>query len=290
MTQAPTPTAPPPLIAVVGPVEPELLEAFAAHYRRLGVERFLLAFHFPEDTDGALRARLVDTCRRCLGEPALISVGAWHESTNGVLRDELRRRAGDGWHVLADVDEFQFHEESVLETVRAAARAGDLTVRGLLLDRVATDGSLPRWTPEEGLDRTYPIGGFVTHAVLGGDPRKVVAAHASVDVASGNHRATSYRPASPAIVPVHHFKWRAGLLPYLRTRAEMFRTGRWREATPAMRAEVDRLFDHLAAHGGRLDVDDPELDFAPASIRELPPRWSARAGAIVDGWRPRAYS
>jgi hypothetical protein len=41
-------STPPALIAVVGPVEPALLAAWVRHYRDLGIDRFLIAFHFPE--------------------------------------------------------------------------------------------------------------------------------------------------------------------------------------------------------------------------------------------------
>jgi hypothetical protein len=179
-----------PLIAVVGPVEPPLLAAFLGHYRTLGVARSLLAFHFPDQTPEADRARLLEVSRGLGVTPALVRVGPWHETTNTQLRDTLREQAGDGWHLLADVDEFPTFPAGLADTL-AASTTG--TVGGLLLDRIAADGRLRPWTPGEGLDAAYPLGGFLTHRLLHGDPRKIVAARAGIPVDHGNHRAPGHR-------------------------------------------------------------------------------------------------
>lgn len=87
-----TPAAPA-LIAVIGPVEPALLTAWTSHYRRLGIERFHLAFHFAEHVPDAWRRQLLDTAQS-LGLPTgQVSTGAWHEHTNTELRDALREQA-----------------------------------------------------------------------------------------------------------------------------------------------------------------------------------------------------
>ncbi|MBP0457457.1 hypothetical protein [Streptomyces montanisoli] len=117
----------------------------------------------------------------------------------------MRTHAGPGWHLFADSDEFQAYPVPLADTIAAAEESGTPTVGGLLLDRVTRDGRLGPWTPDVGLDATYPRGGFVTHNVLGGDPRKIVMAHSSVDVASGQHRAPGNSPVNTP-VPVHHFK------------------------------------------------------------------------------------
>lgn len=58
--------APPVVIAVIGPVEPALLTAWTAHYRRLGVERFRVAFHFPDHVPDTRQHDLL-TVGRALG-------------------------------------------------------------------------------------------------------------------------------------------------------------------------------------------------------------------------------
>ncbi|MET9987670.1 hypothetical protein [Streptomyces rochei] len=107
--------------------------------------------------------------------------------------------------MLADSDEF--HAFPVpLPALIAEAESVTGTVGGLMLDRIAADGSLPRGSPQDGgLDGAYPLGGFLTHHLLRGAPRKIVLVHSTVPVASGNHRAEGHRPVNRPPVVVHHF-------------------------------------------------------------------------------------
>lgn len=280
----------PPLIAVIGPVEPDLLTAFVAHYRAHGVHRFVLAFHFPDHTSDEHRAQLLDTCGALGISPELVNVGPWHEQTNTRLRDELRAVAGPGWHLLADADEFHTYPSGLTDTLHEAASAGTGTVGGLMLDRIAADGQLRQWTPQQGLDHAYPLGGFLTHYLLRGDPRKIVLAHSSVPVASGNHRAPGHRPVNRPPVVVHHFKWRHGVDTYLQQRVTHLADGTWRSNSPAVLRESRRLLDHLARHGGHIAVDSPTLRLRPVTLDAPPGWWTEEAGHLIATWRPPPQS
>ncbi|MBV9143191.1 MAG: glycosyltransferase family 2 protein [Pseudonocardiales bacterium] len=275
------------LIAVIGPVEPALLSAWCAHYRDLGVDHFAIALHCPDTASTTLRDELAATLRAATGvDPALLAGGGWHEHTNSILRDQLRARARKGWHLLADADEFQHHPDGLRASIRTAQDSGQAVLGGLLLDRVAADGGFCLWTPAVGLDRSYPLGGLLTHELLRGDPRKIVLAHSSVAVTSGNHRAPGHRPPADAVVPIHHFKWRAGIVADLQRRVESFTTGVWRETSPAVRCEAQRLLDHISQHGGGLDVTGAAVAFRPVCLTALPTWWPAQASAVVQAWRP----
>ncbi|MFG2113572.1 hypothetical protein ACGFRB_13205 [Streptomyces sp. NPDC048718] len=279
---------PPALIAVIGPVEPALLAAWTAHYRRLGIERFHLAFHFPDHVPDAWRHQLTAACRDLGITPAQISTGPWHEHTNTQLRDSLRGQAGTGWHLLADSDEFQTYPAPLTDVLAQAEDTGKKVVGGLMLDRVTNDGRLAMWRPETGLDRAFPLGGHLTRRLLQGDPRKIVLAHSSVTVASGNHRAPGHKPDPNALACVHHFKWRAGVLDDLRRRVERFTSGEWAEHTPAVRSEASRLLQHIDRHHGRIDVSDPRLAFRRVTLDRLPDGWAAEAAQLATTWRPPA--
>ncbi len=276
----------PALIAVIGPVEPALLSAWADHYRRLGIERFHLAFHFPDHVHDAWWHQLVTVSRNLGIAPAQISTGPWHEHTNAQLRDHLREQAGTGWHLIADSDEFQSYPAPVSEMINQAEMSGQKVIGGLMLDRVATDGRLAAWCPEAGLDRAFPLGGHLTHRLLEGDPRKIVIAHSSVTVASGNHRAPDHKPAMDTLACVHHFKWRSGVLDDLRRRVEQFTAGKWAEHTPAVRSESSRLLQHVNRHHGRIDVADPHLAFRPVTLDRLPDDWATESATIATTWLP----
>ncbi|MEU5662046.1 hypothetical protein [Streptomyces longwoodensis] len=164
--------------------------------------------------------------------------------------------------------------------------AGRRVVGGLLLDRVAADGSLAPWHPDPGLEPAFPLGGHLTHRLLLGDPRKIVLAHASATVASGNHRAPGLTPDPDTLACVHHFKWRAGVLDDLRRRVDRFSSGAWAEHTPAVRSEASRLLEHTGRHSGRIDVSDPRLAFRRVTLDQLPGGWATEAAAITTAWRP----
>jgi hypothetical protein len=274
---------PTPLVAVVGDVEPALLEGFVRHYAAAGVDDFLLGFHFTEAHP--VGAELLARARELVGRPRNISRGRWVEGTNGTIRDALRGQAGSGWHVIADVDELQTHPASIATSIEQAVAAGERTVEGLLIDRVARDGELAACRPGEDLDERYPLGGFFTPRVLDADPRKVLVARADVPLGSGNHWAPGLRRGASSLppLPVHHFKWRAGCADYLRRRARGFATAAT-AAEASMRRECAAALAHLDAHGGRIDVADAELGFTSCSTMRLPPNWFERAAGVGDHW------
>lgn len=276
----------PTLVALIGPVEPELFDTWTRHYRALGIERFVLGFHFPEHVPDQDRKQLLEACEQAGITPALVSTGPWHEHTNPELTGELRASAGDGWHLIADSDELHAYPAPLGQILERRQADGAKTVRGLMLDRVSGSGALTGWDPVIGLDVSYPLGGFLTHRLLRADPRKIVLAHASVGLSSGNHRAPGHRPTNQPPVIVHHFKWRAGIRADLERREAHSLDGSWHTDSPAIPSEARRLLDHLDRHGGRIDIADPDFDFAPVTLAEQPRWWAAAASSIVETWRP----
>ena len=278
------------LISVIGSVEADLLVAFHAHYRALGVTDFRLAFHFTDHADPATVDELLTTCSDLIGAPRSVSRGPWHETLHSHIRDQLRTAAtaehGPGWHLLADIDEFQTHPLSLPEQVAAAEADQRLVVGGVLLDRVTTDGRLTGWNPTDGLDATYPLGGFLTHRLLHADPRKIVLAHSDAPLALGSHRSPGHRYGNHPLVAVHHFKWRSPIIADLRGRVRHHSSGAWNEETPAIRTEAARLLTHLDTHQGRIDTTDPALDWRSVCLSELPPWWPDLATQITTQFRP----
>ncbi|MFF9583180.1 glycosyltransferase family 2 protein [Streptomyces achromogenes] len=284
------PSVPPALVAVIGSVEPPLLAAWVRYYRKLGIERFLIAFHFPEHVPETHRHELQSAAREMGIVPAHTSTGPWHEHTNGELRDALRHRAGPGWHLLADADEFHQYPGPLHQVILRAEETGHRVVGGLMLDRVTAGGRLSGWRPEGGLDLAYPLGGHLTHRLLRADPRKIVLAHHDVTVASGNHRSPGHRPDPDRLCAVHHFKWREGVRQDIERRAAHSADGTWQTTSAARLAEARRLLAHLGKHGGAIDTSDPRFAFRRVSLARLPANWLAEARGIVTAWRPYAYS
>lgn len=276
-----TPT--PPLVAVIEPVEPDLLRAFIAHYRdTVQVREFHLGFHFTEDAPASVREELISVCEELIGPPVVISRGPWHETVHSELRDHLRARAGAGWHVIADVDEFHDYPVPLTELIDAAENAGSPIVGGLLLDRVSEDGSMRPWSAEKGLDQSYPLGGYLTPGLMGGNPGKIVAAHSSVRLGLGSHRSLDESPVNRPLVPVHHFTWRAGVLEDLRRRVAKYTTGEWRETGPWIRNEVSALLRHVESRDNRIDVADKRFGLRPTAFGEIPEGWDEDSVKLLD--------
>lgn len=282
----------PTLISVIGPIETDLLVAFHTHYRALGVTDFRIAFHFTDHADPRTVDELLAAYADLIAAPPIVSRGPWHESLHSRLRDQLRAVAvaeqGPGWHLIADSDEFHVHPVTLSEQITAAEADSRLVVGGVLMDRVTTDGQLTRFNPTDGLDATYPLGGFLTHRLLHADPRKVVLAHSSAPVALGNHRSPGHHYSNHPLVAVHHFKWRSPVIADLRARVRHHSSGAWTEETPAIRTEASRLLAHLDTHQGRIDTTDPALDWRPVSLTQIPPWWSDLANEITTQFQPPA--
>ncbi|MFG2972402.1 hypothetical protein ACGFYY_05270 [Streptomyces sp. NPDC048331] len=276
----------PTLVALIGPVEPELLETWLDHYRGLGIERFALGFHYPDHVTQEVKDLLAEVCQRAGIAPALVREGPWHEHTNPRLTAELRTLAGQGWHLIADSDEFHSYPAPLPDVLNDAVYRGTLTVGGLMLDRVSANGALTGWDPIAGLDSSYPLGSFLTHRLLQGDPRKVVLAHSSIALSSGNHRAPGHRPVNRPPVLVHHFKWRSGIHEDLTRRYRHSLDGSWQTDSPAIPTEARRILEHLDDHDGRINVHDEQLGFRPVSLTRTPSWWAADATSIVETWKP----
>ncbi|MFJ5309817.1 hypothetical protein [Streptomyces sp. NPDC088350] len=260
-----------------------MLTSFITHYReRVGVSDFYLGFHFTEHAPHSVRDELLSVCEELIGPPTLISQGPWHEEVHSQLRDHLRVRAGAGWHLIADSDEFHDYPVPVTDLIADAESVGSKVIGGLLFDRVAEDGAIRSWSVEEGLEKAYPLGGYLTPRLLGGNPGKIVAAHSSVRLALGSHRNLDASPINRPLVPVHHFKWREGVLPDLARRVSEHTTGAWHEVGPWIRNEAAKLLRHVEGRDGHIDVTDERLGFRPAAFGELPEGWDKDSEELLD--------
>src|SRR4051812_1577491 len=131
----------------------------------------------------------------------------------------------------------------------------------------------------------FPLGGFFTHLVTGGDPRKVMAACSEVSLGSGNHWAPGLRIGAAHVpaLPVYHFKWRAGCREYLRHRAETFAESRKSDEV-AMRMECNAAAGYLEYNGGRIAVEDPILEFRECNTKTPPPGWDCASARVAEYW------
>jgi hypothetical protein len=141
------------------------------------------------------------------------------------------------------------------------AASGYDYLRGCFVDRIAADCGFPAVQAGFPIREQFPLGGFVSNSILGADPRKVVAVRGNLPVLRGQHHAAAGRacPTRLYYIPVHHFKWTAGIASRLAERAETLR----RRGSPHW-TESAQFVDYHRKSGGRLNAADPNLYIAPA--------------------------
>lgn len=258
------------LLTVVG-AHAEVLPFFVEHYRRLGIESFLLNVHLSSEDD-PVRERVRGVAGDFGCPIASEVVGDWFQVMEEGFR-HARQLHPDDWFVVADEDELQTYRDDLPSLLAWCERHGYDHVTGAFVDRVSADGSLPEIDRARPIEEQFPLGAFLTYPLVGGDPRKVVAAKGRVPLAVGQHIALAGEPCpiEDQFVQVHHFKWTAGLVERLRHRARYLR-----EADRSHWVESERFVDYLEARGGRIDLSDERFLAAPCHPEY--PHW----GRIVE--------
>ncbi|MET9480875.1 glycosyltransferase family 2 protein [Streptomyces sp. NPDC006638] len=256
------------LVSVVGG-DTSLLPHMLAHYEGLGVEAFHVIRHVESGLDPTL-ASSVEAVRDAGHDFTRLSVGPWHEHLNPRLIRETMAEHPDDWWVVADLDEFQVYPDSLKETVAHCERHGFDYVEGAFLDRVAADGSFPDPEPYGSVPlwRQYPLAGLVTLRLMGARPTKVPLARGRVELGYGQHNSWTGRgaPAEHVYAQVHHFKWTASARERLARRVAAYSSGEWHINNAKIIDESRAFLDHVAAHQGRLRVDDPRLGFQRCAL------------------------
>lgn len=235
------------------------LPQFVAHYRDLGVERFLLTLHTPPaldpaeaDRQRAAFARVVEDLGA--GPPQFV---VCHFNAINVVNHQARlvdahARPGD-WIVWTDSDEWQMHPRPIPAMIEWARSLGCDYVPGIFVDRVAADGSLAPFDPARPVAETYARACTISQNLLRTDIRKVTLARHELRTTPGHHM-----PANPAAwrafprhVQVHHYKWDSTVRDRLRERLRP----EFRAVSPWW-TESQRILDYLDARGGRFDTAD----------------------------------
>lgn len=249
------------MITVVCTLEVERvgwLPQFVAHYRALGVERFLLSLHLDETaSDDEVRratyttAQVLDPLgvrlRRVIVVP--FSAMALREHHDSLQATDCRPH---DWIVWCDIDDLQGYARPLPALCDAWDAAGINIVPGEFVDRVAANGCLPAFDPQRPLWDQFPLGCDLTSRVLKGSTRKVVCSKGNVKIARANHTPLHGQDlcSAQSIVDIHHFKWDATVVGRLSRRLEES----WRKRCPWW-IESQRALQHIQAHGGRIGIE-----------------------------------
>ena len=232
----------------------DILQAWLDHYVRLGVTRFHVVLHGPEEENAPLLA---------LRDRYPIEV---HEMYGGPFVGGEKKRRLDRvlagltgqWLLLVDSDEFlELPVGSMAEAIRLLERTGTDALAAPMVQRIRADGSLesPDLVPDP--FREFPLCSWNLYSLmsvkapLSKFPLFYCRSGTEM-MESGNH----YPPLGTVAVPdilqgvSHHFKWRRVVLERLRRREDsagflsyLERNGRRlpiQDAFPGTRDELER--------------------------------------------------
>ncbi|MCS7024390.1 MAG: glycosyltransferase family 2 protein [Bryobacteraceae bacterium] len=261
-------------ITLAGAGSPTLYH-WIRHYQELGVDEIHVHLHIPEG-QAAAREPLEADAQAAGCRIAAVHSGDWMAAAHAVYH-ESRQAFPNHWFVLADVDEFQEYPGGLRKVISECDRVGFDAIRGCFLDRLSRDGVLAPVEKHRPLSQQFPIGAFLTATILLGDPRKVVAVKGGRPVRRGQHHPIGGNPCPPRYyyLPVHHYKWVAGLeerlcarIDYLKKQGYM----RWGESA--------RFLQWLKHNGGRINLQEPALMAADSTNGY--PHWARLVQKALD--------
>ncbi|HED12751.1 MAG TPA: PqqD family peptide modification chaperone [Gammaproteobacteria bacterium] len=246
-----------------------LLPRCLEHYHLQGVEQIFLNVHARMEWGSDLVDRIQEIGRQYNARIGHVHHRVYTESchTTRIILDHYAKQ--DDWVIYSDVDEFQEYPDSLHNIIEYCERNQYDYVRGLLLDRVAIDGSLPMLN-DRSLPAQFPVAAQITGVIRHGDTNKIVLSRAGIPMGSGQHFTAAGKgaPVQTLRVTVHHFRWDSEAPANLSYMKQMLDS-----IDVVWAGEYQRILDHLGRNNGRFDLSDPALmvHYPPVSRQKNSP-------------------
>lgn len=194
---------------------------------------------------------------------------------------------GDWW-IIADCDEFQVWRDEPRNIIEEAEKLHCTFVTGGFLDRIGENGTFPEIkSPDDDLDKLFPLAGFFRYPMSGACPNKVVAVKSGQKVCSGQHYAVFpdgtnswgsqhplRYPIEKCFVVVNHMKWDSSILERLKETAE---------SGCKYSEEYARMIESIK--NNRIDITDPRFmieQYVPERGYYAYRRWNQLRKQIVQ--------
>ncbi len=246
------------LVTLVGGEGWRTLAPMLEHYRALGADAFHVTLHDNSVDEEGRQAVLAIT--RSFGCGLYDTIRGNFADLQQDASAKPRRDYPRDWFLLADTDEFQRYPTDVAAVISECQNNEWEFVRGLMVDRVASDGGFPDLDPQRTLDQQFPLGCIATPVIQQSDCRKITLVRGAIIVVYGQHHAPfgTGCPRELILSRVDHFKWNSTAIENMRRRAVEFR-----EQRRAHWYVSQNLVDYVDRHGGRFDLSDPALLAGP---------------------------
>jgi len=248
------------LTVTVGP-DYRLLPYFLRYYKDLGIKNFLVILNTPDTAP-----------IRILQENGINPVKIWTDPFSEKLkqfheRDVILRHCSDNdWVVYSDLDEYQYYPAGIEHQIEYSEKVGIDFIEGKLIDRVSKTGELVKLNEGLSLNEQFPLGGYLTGALLKAWDKKITAAKGKLIVGGGHH--IFLDNASYKTLPykkklnkhskgneIHHFKWDRDVL--IRMNRSLILQD---ESLSCWRKEIIRFLKHYDRYN-RINIQDKKFNF-----------------------------
>jgi hypothetical protein len=210
---------------VFGGDDLRLLPRLINHYSYLGVTgRWFIGVQMDSAGDPQLERALHIVRRHDIDAAIVPVIGPWRHRVNTGLIQRMRQLYPHDWTVVADQDEFHVYPDSLTSIVRYCEQRGYEAVSGDLIDRVAADGSFPPIESGRSLWHTFPLGGDLSHELIGAPSPQILIVKGSALLSWGSHYVARGVPCPKEELQavVHHFKWDATVIDRLKARIDLY--------------------------------------------------------------------
>ncbi len=185
---------------------------FLKYYQDQGVDHCYLIFH---DKDKINEEEYFQE-KYCAHNVTLFFVtGEWNakfsEAHKHKLLKELNITAAD-WIINVDIDEHIECDSGNLKTkIEEMMANGENFCRGVIIDRIAADGSLPEIDMDIPLSEQFPLVSDFTYKVLKAETRKIPITRGDLNVTGGSHYLIEESKINAVpneeTLMVYHYKW-----------------------------------------------------------------------------------
>jgi len=195
---------------------------FLQYYQDQGVDHCYLIFNANEDIDERYFEK-----KYCAHNVSLFfAYGEWNAKFSEEHKYKLLRQlavTSNDWIINVDIDEHVETDSGTLkDKVEEMISNGENCCRGIMVDRIAIDGSLPEIKQDTTLSEQFPLTYDITRSVLRAETRKIPITRGDLDVTGGSHYLTEKAKAistfNDEVLIVQHYKWNKNVIEKLEER------------------------------------------------------------------------
>lgn len=165
-------------------------------------------------------------------------------SVDAVTAMRMATQGLDEWVVIVDLDEFVEFGESVYDLAARTDAASRNVVRGIMYDRLATDGQPTGFDDQSILPDVYPVRSRLTKDLMGGFDQKGVLVKGHLMSRGAHHKFHGEKPAKEVLLEISHYKWTDRCLARVKQAVDMAAA-----EGIAWASQYQNVLDHYEANG-----------------------------------------